>query len=99
MFKVEWTDEAERDLEDILIFYLEPAGHGVAESVYSRIMERVGSVDKFPERARPGRVLGTREFVVSRLSYVATVHVGDGAVTVLNLIHTARKYPADHSGT
>ena len=99
MFKVEWTDEAERDLEDILFFYLEQAGHWVAESVYSRIREQVGSLETFPERARPGRVLGTREFVVSRLPYIAIVHVGDDAVTVLNLIHTARKYPPDHSGT
>ena len=98
MFKVEWTDEAERDLEDILLYYLEQAGHGVAESVYSRIREQIGSLDAFPERARPGRVAGTREYVVSRLPYIAIVDVADECVTVLNLVHTARKYPPAHSG-
>lgn len=98
MFKVEWTDEAERDLEDILLYYLEEAGHGVAESLYAGIREQIGSLESFPECARPGRVPGIREFVVSRLPYIAIVHVGDDAVTVLSLIHTARKYPPGHSG-
>ncbi|MCC4117940.1 type II toxin-antitoxin system RelE/ParE family toxin [Aromatoleum toluclasticum] len=61
MFKVEWTDEAERDLEDILFYYLEQVGHGGAESVYARIREQVGSLETYPERSRPGRVPGPRD--------------------------------------
>lgn len=93
MFKIQWTAEAERDLEDILLYYVDQAGLHVAEAVYTRIREHVGRIGMFPESARPGRVPGTRECVISRLPYIAVIDVGAEAVTVLSVVHTARKYP------
>lgn len=95
MFKVEWTDEAEQDLENILTYYLEEAGLRVADAIYGRIKEQVGSLKLFPHRCRPGRVPGTKEYVLHRLPYIAVVYIGDDTVSVLNLIHTARKYPPE----
>ena len=90
-----WTQEAEQDLENILSYYFEQAGLRVAESVYGRIKEQVGSLKIFPEGSRPGRVLGTREYVISRLPYIAIIDIDIDAdtVSVLGVIHTARKYP------
>lgn len=96
MFKVEWTDEAEQDLENILTYYLEEAGLRVANAIFVRIKEQVGSLTLFPHRCRPGRVPGTKEYVLHRLPYIAVVHIGDDTVSVLNLIHTARKYPPEN---
>lgn len=93
MFNVRWTDEAESDLENILTYYLEHAGSRVAEAVYTRIKAHVGSLKMFPERCRPGRVPGTKEYVISRLPYIAVVDIGAETVFILNIIHTARKYP------
>lgn len=93
MFKVEWTKEAEHDLEAVLAYYLEEAGLHVANSIYLRIKDQVGSLKLFPHRCRPGRVAGTKEYVLHRLPYIAVVHIGVDAVSVLNFIHTARKYP------
>jgi toxin ParE1/3/4 len=94
MFKVYWTQEAEQDLDNILSYYLEQAGFRVAESVYGRIKEQVGSLKIFPERTtRPGRVLGTREYVISRLPYIAIIDIDADTVSVLGVIHAARKYP------
>ena len=95
MFKVYWTQEAEQDLENILSYYLEQAGLRIAESVYGRIKEQVGSLKNFPERSRPGRVLGTREYVISRLPYLAIIDIDADTVSVLGVMHTARKYPPD----
>jgi len=95
MFKIQWTDEAERDLEDILLYYVDRAGLHVAEAVYSRIREQVGQLGTFPESARPGRVPGTRECVIGRIPYIAVIEVGGEVVTVLSVVHTARKYPPD----
>lgn len=95
MFKIEWTDEAEQDLENILTYYLEEAGHRVASAIFARIKEQVGSLKLFPQRCRLGRVPGTKEYVLHRLPYIAVVHIGDETVSVLSLIHTARKYPAE----
>jgi toxin ParE1/3/4 len=93
MFKVEWTNEAEHDLEAVLAYYLEEAGLQVANSIYLRIKDQVGSLKLFPHRCRPGRVGGTKECVLHRLPYIAVVHIGDETVSVLNFIHTARRYP------
>jgi plasmid stabilization system protein ParE len=95
MFKIQWTAEAEQDLEDLLLYYVDRAGLRVAEVVYTRIREQVARLRTFPESARPGRVPGTRECVISRLPYIAVIEVGSEIVTVLSLVHTARKYPPD----
>ena len=95
MFQVEWTREAEQDLENILTYYLSEAGLRVASAIFARIKDQVGALKLFPQRCRPGRVADTREYVLHRLPYIAVVHVGEDTVSVLNLIHTARKYPPD----
>jgi toxin ParE1/3/4 len=98
MFSVEWTCEANQDLEDILTYYLQEAGLRVADAVFVRIKEQIGSLKLFPHRCRPGRVPGTKEYVLHRLPYIAVVHIGEDTVSVLNVIHTARKYPPDVVG-
>jgi plasmid stabilization system protein ParE len=93
MFKVDWTDEAEEDLETALIYYFEQAGFELADRIYHLIRAQVGTLKQMPHRCRPGKVDGTKEYVLHKLPYVAVVHIGEDTVTVLNLIHTKRKYP------
>lgn len=93
MFHIQWTLEAEQDLEHILLYYVDQAGLRVAEAVYNRIREQVGRLDTFPESTRPGRVPGTRECVIGRLPYIAVIDVADDVVTVLSVVHTAREFP------
>lgn len=94
MSKVRWSEDAENDLENIVLYYLEQAGVRVAKSVYARIGMQVESLEQFPERARPGRVSGTREYIISKLPYIAVVDVVEDTVIVLNIVHMAKKYPA-----
>jgi plasmid stabilization system protein ParE len=96
MFQIYWTEEAEQDLEFILTYYLENASIRVVESVYTRIKEQVENLNNFPEITRPGKVIGTREYVFKRLPYIAIVKIDNDTVVVLNIIHSARKYPPDH---
>ncbi|PKO62778.1 MAG: type II toxin-antitoxin system RelE/ParE family toxin [Betaproteobacteria bacterium HGW-Betaproteobacteria-18] len=95
MFKVAWTPEAEQDIEAILTYYVEEAGLRVANAIYERIKAQVGSLKMFPQRCRPGRVPDTKEYVLHRLPYIAVVQIGENTVSVLSVIHTARKYPPD----
>ena len=94
MAVVHWTARAEQDLEDILTYYLNEAGAHVAQSIYVRIRSTVQSLQQFPERTRVGHVAGTRECVIARLPFIVVMQVQDDYVYVLNVIHTARKYPA-----
>ncbi|MEI7866368.1 MAG: type II toxin-antitoxin system RelE/ParE family toxin [Candidatus Methylumidiphilus sp.] len=49
MFRIYWTEEAEKDFESILSYYLENASFRVAELVYARIKEQVETLKTFPE--------------------------------------------------
>lgn len=93
MFQVLWTDEAEVDLENILAFYFNEAGERVAKAVHERMHAQIGKLWLFPERCRTGRIAGTKEYVLSHLPYVAVVQIEGQTVYVLNVIHTARKFP------
>ena len=41
-----------------------------------------------------GRVAGTRELIIPRLPYIVVIQVKADKVFVLNVVHTARQYPA-----
>lgn len=95
MFKVQWTDDAKFDLQKSLSYYLRVAGIDTARSIHGRIKSQVSSLKNFPERTREGVVAGTREFVISRLPFIAVIRIESSTVFVVNLIHTAKKYPPD----
>jgi plasmid stabilization system protein ParE len=89
-----WTDEAIDDLVEILSYYLEQAGSVTAEAVQTRILSQIEALQEFPERVRQSeRVQGAHELVIQRLPYIAFVQVDGDVLTVLNVVHTARKFP------
>ena len=94
MTVVTWTQQAEQDLENILAHYLNEAGLQVAQSIFVRIHAQVQSLQQFSQRTRIGRVAGTRELIIPRLPYIVVIQVKADKVFVLNVVHTARQYPA-----
>jgi toxin ParE1/3/4 len=93
--KLRWTDAALDDLAAIVTYYLEVASLWTAESVERRIVEAIVALLPFPERIRASeRVPGARELVVHKLPYIVFVKVGSDDLVVLNIVHTARKFPA-----
>jgi plasmid stabilization system protein ParE len=93
--RIVWTDEALGDLEDILVYYYLEASPRTAAAVERRIIAEIESLPPpFPERIRDSdRVPGARELVVSKLPYVVFVQVCEDSIVVLNVVHTARKFP------
>lgn len=93
--KILWTDEALDDLAEIVAHYHTKASPRTAESVERRIVEQVEGLPPFPERIRNSeRIPGARELVVNRLPYIVFVKLQPDAIIVLNVVHTARKFPA-----
>lgn len=89
------TDEALDDLAEILAYYYAEASPRTAELVERRITVQVEGLPPFPERIRKSdRIPGAREFVVNRLPYIVFVKLTPDAIIVLNVVHTARKFPA-----
>ena len=46
-----------------------------------------------PQLGRPGRSPGTREWVVTRFSYILPYRARGETVEILRVFHTARKWP------
>lgn len=93
--RIFWTNEAIEDLENIIVFYYKNVSAETAESIEGRIIAQVESLSDFPERIRASeRIPGVREMVINKLPYIAFVRVLESEIQVLNLVHTARKFPA-----
>jgi toxin ParE1/3/4 len=62
--------------------------------LYKRqILESASELKLFPRRGRTGRKEGTRELVLTQLPYLVVYEVGEQSVTVLRILHGARKWP------
>lgn len=93
--RIVWTAEALDDLENILAYYFEEVGPATAEAVENRIISQIEKLRDFPERIRKSeRIPNARELVIHRLPYIAFVRVLPNGILVLNVVHTARKFPA-----
>jgi len=91
-----WTDEALDDLAEIVAYYHVKASPRIADSVERRIVEQIEGLPPFPERIRKSdRISGARELVVNRLPYVVFVKLLADSIVVLNVVHTARKFPPE----
>ncbi len=92
--RIVWHDEALNDLEEIIVYYWHKASPIVAELVQESIVSHIENLKNFPLKIRVSeRVEGARELVMPRLPYIAFVRVTEDAIQVLNIVHTARKFP------
>lgn len=93
--RIVWTDEALDDFEEIVAYHYAESGSRTAEAVERRIVEQIEGLPPFPERIpKSERIPGARELVVSRLPYITFVKLLPDRIVVLNVVHTARKFPA-----
>ena len=65
-----------------------------AYELHDRVREHTATLSLHPRLGRPGRVRGTRELVVPGTSFIVAYRVAATAVTILRVLHGARKWPA-----
>lgn len=63
------------------------------ERVVTRIVEATEQLRKHPAMGRPGRVLGTRELVVTGTPYIVPYRVRGRVIELLRVFHGARRRP------
>ncbi|TLG78924.1 type II toxin-antitoxin system RelE/ParE family toxin [Methylocystis sp. B8] len=91
--KIIWAPEAIDDLA-ALRAYISQDNPAAARRLALHILELVETVlAENPHIGRPGRVPGTREFVVDKTPYVVPYRVKDKAVQILRVYHGARRWP------
>jgi len=90
--QIVWTSAAVIDLKQISDYIFEKNPR-LAATTIRRILESASELKLFPRRGRTGRKEGTRELVLTRLPYLVVYEVGEQSVTVLRVLHGARKWP------
>jgi toxin ParE1/3/4 len=65
-----------------------------AARIVQVLHEAVDQLQRFPALGRPGRVVGTRELVISGTPYLAPYRVRNNEIQILRVFHGARKWPS-----
>ncbi len=88
-----WSPEAIADLV-ALRAYIAQDDPKAARRVALHIVHDVETLlPNSPEMGRPGRVPGTREFVIPRAPFIVPYRVVGNTIQILRIYHSARQWP------
>jgi toxin ParE1/3/4 len=90
--RVDWHPLARADLTE-LVAYIASDSPVAAYRVHDEIRKQSSLLATHPGIGRPGRVRGTRELVITGTPYLAAYRFSRDVVTVLRLLHGARRWP------
>jgi len=90
--RLRWLQSALVDLEAIGDA-LGRQNPSAAEQVTARIVHVAENLADLPGMGRPGRVVGTRELIVSGTPYIVAYRMRGETVELLGVIHAARQRP------
>jgi|SRR5581483_5378625 len=79
----EWTDGAVEQLDWAREYTRVSNNEEIARRVVDRILSSVEQLARFPMSGRPGRISGTREFVISKTPFIAAYTVQETRIVVL----------------
>ena len=90
--QVVWLKSALNNLDEIAE-YISQESSQAAQQVVDLIVEQVNQLTAQPALGRSGRVVGTRELVVSNTHYLVPYRIKNNKVQVLRVFHTSRRPP------
>ncbi len=94
---VEWEPIATTDLVESVVDYAERHDPLVAYRVFDNVRERAEILDTQPGIGRPGRVNGTREFIVTGTPFILIYRVENSIVRILRVLHGHQQWPLNES--
>ena len=92
--RVRWLRRALANLEEEAQ-YIAAENPPAAARTVATIFAAVDRLARHPAMGRSGRVLGTRELVVSGTPYVIPYRVRGGVLEILRVFHAARQWPSE----
>ena len=93
--RLRWTKLAERDLDQIAAYIGQDSPAAAARVILELIDQVESLLINHPGIGRPGRVIGTRELIISGLPYIVPYRVRDRDIEILRVLHTSRRWPED----
>lgn len=91
---IKWLDDAIYDLQ-ALRQYIAKDKLSAANRLAKRILNAVSLLPNQPSMGRPGRVLGTRELIVSSTPYIVPYRVKNNSIEILRVLHVAMEWPEE----
>jgi addiction module RelE/StbE family toxin len=92
--QIVWLKTALRNVAEIAS-YIAQDDPVAASQVVENIFTQVSLLSTQPALGRAGRVLGTRELVISHTHYLVPYRIKNNTVEILRVLHTSRKPPTN----
>jgi addiction module RelE/StbE family toxin len=73
--------------------YIAKSSPAAATKVIDRISKATRMLSDQPGIGRPGRVMGTRELVVTGTFYIIPYRVVEDVVQILRILHSSKRWP------
>ncbi len=80
------------DQLDSIVGYIAERNRPAAERIEALVDRSIATILEMPMAGRPGRVAGTREWVVHP-NYILIYKVTRSLVTILRVVHARQRYP------
>jgi len=90
--KIKWSPEAAADFAGI-VAYIHEQNPSTADRVAHTMYDSAASLKTFPNRGRPGRVVGTRELVLAPLPFIVIYRVKRNVVEIARVLHGSQGWP------
>lgn len=91
---IHWLDDAVSDLQS-LRHYITQDNAIAANRLVKKILNSIEMLSKHPDLGRYGRVLNTRELVISGTPYIVPYQVSSNKIEILRVLHCAMQWPED----
>ena len=90
---IEWTEQATRQLDQAHDYIALSSNDEVAARITMQIVTSVQQLAVYPTSGRAGRVIGTRELVISNTPFIAAYAIDKADIVVLAVYHGAQHWP------
>ncbi len=92
MVQIEWSEEAEEDLDDI-ISYLTKSSSQYANSFFERVHEAIENIKQFPKIGRQvpeSKIPTDRELIIQKYRLIYRFLEEENKIIIMMLIHGSR---------
>ena len=90
--QIVWLKTALKNLDELGAYIAQDNPIAASQTV-NLITSQVKQLSTQPAMGRPGRVLGTRELVISNTHYLVPYRIKNNTVEILRVFHTSQQLP------
>lgn len=90
---IKWTEQATQQLDRAHDYITLSNNKAVAARITMQIVNAVQQLAAFPISGKAGRVLGTRELVISNTPFIAAYAIDRADIIILAIYHGAQQWP------